>query len=147
MIESPLLRLPGELRTHIYRYVFGGETFICSERSAAIAKETQRRKVNCLRISYQIWSEARSLPFHLNTFDFSGVASIRKLVRLLGKTRQLAIRSITLRLLICRNGILRWVDDEEEDEFDTGDIASIDELHKASNILFRVNQCPLCQTA
>jgi hypothetical protein len=73
--DSPLLRLPAELRNQIFRYALGGETW------NFVVRESNRHRVrNCsgfqhalalLAVCRQIYAETALLPFSLGSFSFN----------------------------------------------------------------------------
>ncbi|EUC46072.1 hypothetical protein COCMIDRAFT_54347, partial [Bipolaris oryzae ATCC 44560] len=60
--ESPLLRLPAEVRSMVWEYVFGGYHIYVYPR------EIHRRILRLMTVCRQIFMEAVLLPFRLNTW-------------------------------------------------------------------------------
>ncbi|KAF2036022.1 hypothetical protein EK21DRAFT_49110, partial [Setomelanomma holmii] len=84
--DSMFLRLPGELRNKVYRYVLGGRTLRLREEIMAKAQiedpvvaasigDTSDMPQNLafLAVCRKIYHETRLLPFTLNTFHFRHV--------------------------------------------------------------------------
>jgi len=67
--ESPLLRLPGEIRNHIYEHVLGQRTYALWVYSFK-ATYTHPNDLALLRVCRKVYDEAKLLPFSLNTFCF-----------------------------------------------------------------------------
>ncbi|KAF2036006.1 hypothetical protein EK21DRAFT_84386 [Setomelanomma holmii] len=72
--ESPLLRLPSEVRNVIYELVLGGKTFkfkdAVNRGHASMVATSERHVLGLLYTCHQIYSEASLLPYSLNTFSF-----------------------------------------------------------------------------
>jgi len=71
--NSPLLRLPAELRNLVYRYALGDRTLILSTRNRKTLRLRRRDTpaFSLLAVCTQIHSEAALLPYSLNTFDIA----------------------------------------------------------------------------
>ncbi|OWY42208.1 hypothetical protein AALT_g11440 [Alternaria alternata] len=76
-IESPLLRLPPEIRNGIYAYVFGNKRYrlwpkIRPGGSPVVVKpdQTEYRHPNLPLVCRQLYHETRLLPYKLGTFSF-----------------------------------------------------------------------------
>jgi hypothetical protein len=69
--ESPLLRLPGEIKNQVYEYALGGKTWtiwrgqddVCNKRKDALA---------LLRVCRQLHADTAALPFKLSIFAHNG---------------------------------------------------------------------------
>ena len=89
--NSPLLRLPPEIRNRIWEYSLGHSIFrtqvFRSGRShkAKLTPPTSEPSVGValLRCCRQIYSEAALMPIRLNTLAFSNVLHIKKATKLL----------------------------------------------------------------
>lgn len=79
--ESPLLRLPAELRHNIYEQILGGKLYLVKldrPRFNLVTKcedSSFSDDATILRVCRQIHYEARLLPFQLNVFDIRGLFS------------------------------------------------------------------------
>ncbi|RYN15629.1 hypothetical protein AA0120_g12343 [Alternaria tenuissima] len=76
-IESPLLRLPPEIRNGIYAYVFGNTRYrfqpnIRPGGFPVVVKpdQTEYRHPNLPLVCHQLYHETRLLPYKLGTFSF-----------------------------------------------------------------------------
>jgi hypothetical protein len=73
-INSPLLRLPAELRNRIFTYVFSGEEyrFLGNERGPITCRISsfQHNGLGPLLVSRQLYIETAILPYKLGTFRF-----------------------------------------------------------------------------
>ncbi|CAN9334720.1 unnamed protein product [Alternaria alternata] len=77
-IESPLLRLPPEIRNGIYAYVFGNTRYrfrpnIRPQVYPVVFKpdQTEYRHPNLPLVCRQLYHETRLLPYKLGTFSFT----------------------------------------------------------------------------
>ncbi|KAF1912546.1 hypothetical protein BDU57DRAFT_542371 [Ampelomyces quisqualis] len=75
---SPFLRLPAEIRDHIYKLVFASTTFTYVHKEAGDKVDLQRVKrgsknhhLALLSVSRQIYHETKAYPLLLATFKFS----------------------------------------------------------------------------
>jgi hypothetical protein len=100
---SPLLRLPAELRNHIYSYVLGGETFDihCWRRYTPFGFTTRiiKKRTNflaLLAVNHQIHAETYFLPFHLNAFRFKSQDAFHSWLDKFSVDQQDAIREVHL---------------------------------------------------
>jgi hypothetical protein len=84
--ESPLLRLPGEIRNEIYAYVLGNKHY-CVATSNHIDHDTGQtlspngfltssKDLALLTVCRQIHTEAHLLPFVLNTFHYDKLSDM-----------------------------------------------------------------------
>ncbi len=79
--QSPLLRLPPELRNKIYGYVLGGKVFqFRSEKYHELVKSSMKKKQNLalLGVCRQVYAETALLPFTLSTFSIRYVKTWHK---------------------------------------------------------------------
>ncbi|CAN9355968.1 unnamed protein product [Alternaria alternata] len=70
--DSPLLRLPPELRCLVFEYALGGNTYMIRyHRTSKAVKNTTVAKhaLALLSVCRQIFAETALLPFSLNTFS------------------------------------------------------------------------------
>jgi hypothetical protein len=83
--NSPLLRLPAELRNRVYGYALGGAVWDADETRHPPHKLSfdrrieQKHSLGLLHVSRQIFEETRLLPFQLGTFS-SGLWSMSQLL-------------------------------------------------------------------
>ncbi|KAF1912418.1 hypothetical protein BDU57DRAFT_551267 [Ampelomyces quisqualis] len=85
--DSPLLRLPGELRNRIWEYVLGGRTLRprltpiprSPEQLFQIAQELREPLLGfaLLRTCRQVYMETALLPYKLNAYDFSSYITLK----------------------------------------------------------------------
>ncbi|KAF1965472.1 hypothetical protein BU23DRAFT_604166 [Bimuria novae-zelandiae CBS 107.79] len=79
--DSLLLRLPAELRIRVYEHVLADQTACCFYFEAHTSPNivTNKKKKNALAVlatCRQIYTEAKTLPFALNTFWFQGFVDL-----------------------------------------------------------------------
>jgi hypothetical protein len=129
-LETPILRLPAELRNKVYQYIFGDKVialYVTTNRryakgsvrgkcQALIKSNTEPHRsarhdnmplngktsftFALLKVSRQIHSEARMLPFHLNTFGIPRSDDLKFLLSVM----QLQLSEIRTMRLITNNG-------------------------------------------
>jgi hypothetical protein len=106
--NSPLLRLPGELRNTIYEYVLdeGGYTFIIPHRPARAFGERKNRLAP-LSVCRRIHQETVLLPLSLNEFQFFYNVGFRDLFLAIGPSKRRAIREVRLEDQQLRNILVR----------------------------------------
>jgi hypothetical protein len=103
--QSPLLRLPAELRNKIYGHVLGG--FIISFRTSrprhhCLIRFKVSRKIgefkpsNLLLICRQINAEAQLLPFELNEFNYRIPEAFKHMLDLLSDRQVNAIKVLRI---------------------------------------------------
>ncbi|KAI4907571.1 hypothetical protein J4E90_009600 [Alternaria incomplexa] len=100
-LNSPLLRLPAELRNLIYRYALGDRTLILSTIDDETLRLYQRDipAFALLALCKQIHSETVLLPYSLNTFDIDCCFTFKCLVATIPRTHVQAIKKLDLRTL------------------------------------------------
>ncbi|KAI4613396.1 uncharacterized protein J4E87_009863 [Alternaria ethzedia] len=92
IIESPLLRLPPELRNIIFAYALDHGTVsphlgtTCLERR--LRKDPIRKRFGLLFTCRQIYAETALLPYKLNTFSVRGLIPLVALENFLGRRTQ-----------------------------------------------------------
>ncbi|CAN9439550.1 unnamed protein product [Alternaria alternata] len=76
-IESPLLRLPPEIRNGIYTYVFGNTRYLFRDYHFSIRTpvtftpdKVEYQRLSLPLVCRQLHHETRLLPYELGTFDF-----------------------------------------------------------------------------
>jgi len=72
-INSPLLRLPAEIRTMIFTHVFRGQHYLFSKRhdyTITCGETFTQMDISLLVVSRQTYAETGMLPYELGTFDF-----------------------------------------------------------------------------
>ncbi|KAH7086754.1 hypothetical protein FB567DRAFT_592624 [Paraphoma chrysanthemicola] len=80
--ESPLLRLPGEIRNEIYTYLLSGRTNLLVRHpylKIMVGTETRPDELSILVVCRQTYQEAHALPFALSTWflrDLYDLASL-----------------------------------------------------------------------
>ncbi|KAL1604039.1 hypothetical protein SLS60_005631 [Paraconiothyrium brasiliense] len=67
-IQSPLLRLPAEIRSKIFQYATGGGHFLIAMPHEGNITDLRRSGVYLPQVSRQIYSETATLIFENNTF-------------------------------------------------------------------------------
>jgi hypothetical protein len=93
-LESPLLRLPGELRNAIYEYALGGRQWdIDCWRKARVR---EKFALSVLQTCRQMHSEASTVPWSSNTFSFDHPDDIRRTLFGAAQKRRAAITSFRL---------------------------------------------------
>jgi hypothetical protein len=93
-LESPLLRLPGELRNAIYEYALGGRQWdIDCWRKARVR---EKFALSVLQTCRQMHSEASTVPWSSNTFSFEHLDDIRRMAFGMAQKRRAAITSFRL---------------------------------------------------
>ncbi|CAI6287124.1 unnamed protein product [Periconia digitata] len=102
-LQSPLLRLPPELRNRIYKYALGGKKlrpagFIHRIKYEQNGRVTPPNFVALLSVCRQIYAEARLYPFLLNTFEFinTEVEHIDEFAVFLTTQQQQSVKSVTM---------------------------------------------------
>lgn len=74
-VESPLLRLPREIRREIFEYVLGGEILLLhialweDEPTKVYRKDRGPNKLSSLEVCHQLYYELKLLPFKLSIFE------------------------------------------------------------------------------
>ena len=117
--ESPLLRLPAEIRNRIYEYALGlGRTFRMDIRRNAnlVGVDKKSKEKNCLsllRACRQIYAEAVLIPFRVNTFVFHGQHIFDEWTSTVLPIRREAVASIELRTTSRR--IMMWTHNRTSD--------------------------------
>ncbi|OCL10800.1 hypothetical protein AOQ84DRAFT_336894 [Glonium stellatum] len=118
--ESPLLKLPGELRNKIWNYVLGDRTLHIEHTAANdLTAEGERPRdltnrglsLCCLRVCRQIYTEARHLPYSSNTFAFRNTSTYQFFTpSLLPKQRRLItkLNLLVTDVLINSDEQLHW---------------------------------------
>jgi hypothetical protein len=108
--NSPLLRLPGELRNKIYEYAFGGhevmlkrDIWYAKDRMYCYAHDSPLSLWSDLlsrtTICRQIYEETRLLPYALNTVCIDMYVGDHAIyVQELGKSQKSAIRAICFKI-------------------------------------------------
>ncbi|KAH5617554.1 hypothetical protein HBI23_254050 [Parastagonospora nodorum] len=98
-----LLRLPAELQSEIYGYVLSHQIFsiLCWRRYTPFGFATriiQKRKhfLALLRVSRQVYSETRWLPFTLNTFQFESQDAFHSWFDKFSVEKSVLIRNVRL---------------------------------------------------
>ena len=105
--ESPFLRLPPELRNRIYGFVFAGTAD--GGESSCWGRPQKRKKVHVrfLQTCRQVHTEARLLPFALNSFRYCSSGC------LYGWSKSRPEHTAVIRTLHVsardRNGKVKWV--------------------------------------
>ncbi|CAN9339028.1 unnamed protein product [Alternaria sp. RS040] len=100
--NSPLLRLPAELRNRVYEYALGGhEIWVTTPIPETKTKIYLDRwgdvpAFTLLKVCSQIYAEAALLPYSLNTFFFNGKLSLDLFVKEFPKSATQAIRRLML---------------------------------------------------
>jgi hypothetical protein len=79
--SSPLLKLPGELRNHIYEYVFAGQIYrpispVCNNS----VPDQGRMQHSLLRTCRQTNAEAKHLPLALGTISIGDFDDLQKIL-------------------------------------------------------------------
>lgn len=90
--ESPLLKLPAEIRSRIFQYAVGGRTFQCRFRGVVLSRDQVVQLIDwhlerwhpdfevrggdknvfaLLSVCRQIYAETALLPFYTSIFSFS----------------------------------------------------------------------------
>jgi hypothetical protein len=107
-----LFRLPVELRYEIYGYVLSHQIFnvLCWRRYTPFGFATriiQKRKhfLALLRVSHQVYSETRSLPFTLNTFRFESQDAFHSWLDKFSVEKRVLIRKVHLVTWMARHMI------------------------------------------
>lgn len=95
--DSPLLRLPAEIRNIIFAYALGGHVFdtlriIAHHYGTAVAKEQKLSPL--LAVCRQIYSETALLLYSLNTFSATRAVYVNEWVNRLGPSRLQAVSKI-----------------------------------------------------
>ncbi|KAF2253363.1 hypothetical protein BU26DRAFT_399624, partial [Trematosphaeria pertusa] len=90
--ESPLLRLPAELRNKIYSYVLGGRLWELKDTLTAGSRE--KNSMSLLRVCRQINAETASLPFELGTFSFESLSALMQWSQRMPPKQRDAVRSV-----------------------------------------------------
>lgn len=72
--QSPILRLPAEIRNKVYKYVLGGRIYRFKDAidrgRAVLDTKGERHILGLLLVCHQTYSEASLLPYSLNKFSF-----------------------------------------------------------------------------
>lgn len=98
--QSPLLRLPAELRNKIFAYTLGGKTFkiIPGYYDIPTMNATNSKyALALLQVCRQIYAETTLLPFSINTFSASSPHSLKRWVERLHPARAQSITWIRLK--------------------------------------------------
>jgi hypothetical protein len=69
--NSPLLRLPTEIRTMVFDYVFQGESYVIGPGSSMRQRPSLRRDLGLLLVSRQLYHETALLPYKLGLFQLA----------------------------------------------------------------------------
>ncbi|CAI6287184.1 unnamed protein product [Periconia digitata] len=94
---SPLLRLPPEIRTLIWKFVVGGNVFILREsrEECADPRPARQRNIRALSlVNRQVRDETRGIPFACTSYDFTG-ASVSCIIRFAESLSELGRATIT----------------------------------------------------
>ncbi|CAN9340262.1 unnamed protein product [Alternaria alternata] len=70
-INSPLLRLPAEIRTMVFNHVFQGESYVIGPGSWMRKRPSLRRDLGLLLVSWQLYHETALLPYKLGLFQLA----------------------------------------------------------------------------
>jgi hypothetical protein len=95
--NSPLLRLPAELRNRVYEYVFGDVRLILGNWPGARIMTTTGHDANALALattSCQLYVETKLLPFVLGHLLAYSVGYLMSGIKKLGPEQRQAIRNI-----------------------------------------------------
>ncbi|KAG9201577.1 hypothetical protein G6514_005584 [Epicoccum nigrum] len=100
--QSPLLRLPTELRTKIWSYVLGstiyrGKGYSCTGDDQFVPRD-RSISLTLLQTCRQIYSETTMLPFTLNIFSVGKFRCIRSGFKLMKLHQRRSIKHIRLEL-------------------------------------------------
>ncbi|OAF99119.1 uncharacterized protein CC84DRAFT_1264656 [Paraphaeosphaeria sporulosa] len=78
-LSSPLLQLPGEIRSTIYEYVLGDETFTINPAARLLGNSERKKReyLALLQVSRQTYVETVLMPFKLNVFHSDCPQTIR----------------------------------------------------------------------
>ncbi|KAF2270746.1 hypothetical protein CC78DRAFT_596414 [Lojkania enalia] len=86
--ESPLLRLPGELRNQIFEYVLDlgyelrtSNSYIKRRGMSPIVHAGKRNALSLLHVCRQLYDETTILPYTLNTFTFHDLYDVDLWIR------------------------------------------------------------------
>lgn len=101
VVNSPLLRLPAELRNRIFTYTFSGyEICLGDDGESGQCRVDYIRPTasggyvfGALQACRQIFAEARMLSFTLNTFECNNITDVQEWINAMPEQMQ-AIRSI-----------------------------------------------------
>jgi hypothetical protein len=95
--ESPLLRLPQEIRDQIYGYVFTHDTYIFRSISPRVAGLVQSKatSVGLVSACRRLHHETALLPFTLGSFHCVGISVPEKLYALLTKAQRNSIQRLS----------------------------------------------------
>ncbi|USP77115.1 hypothetical protein yc1106_04389 [Curvularia clavata] len=100
--QSPLLRLPAELRNKIFAYALGGRTFrfkTTGNYPWYIKNVTKyKHALALLQVCRQIYAETALLPFSTNTFSASRLYVLEEWAESLHSARAQSIKWIRLKL-------------------------------------------------
>jgi hypothetical protein len=95
--NSPLLRLPAELRNRVYEYVFGDVRLILGNRPGARIMTNTGHDANALALattSRQLYVETKLMPFVLGHLLAYSVGYLMSGIKKLGPEQRQAIRNI-----------------------------------------------------
>jgi hypothetical protein len=102
--NSPLLRLPAELRNQVYHYALGGRKFEVYRTACKQIRVFQENlpAFALLLVCSQIYAETRLLPYSLNAFEVERIYGMKSLQSCLSLTQCSAIET----LIVSRFSIL-----------------------------------------
>jgi len=100
---SPLLRLPGELKNHIYEYVLTVSYPLCFSRKKHATKKTKKSRdkkllrviqfdISLLHVCRKIHHDTALLPFSLNTIQCDSLMVVQRLQTHLSVEQRQAVR-------------------------------------------------------
>jgi hypothetical protein len=78
--DSPLLRMPPEIRNRIYDFALGGNTFVLlkdDDTEKIVNKTKSKNALALLAVSRQLYAETALLPFSLNVFSSVSPSRLR----------------------------------------------------------------------
>ncbi|KAJ4345395.1 beta transducin [Didymosphaeria variabile] len=95
---SPFLQLPPEIRSTIYEYTLGDETFKISPQEHILGKTERKKKeyLALLLVSRQVYVETALIPFKMNAFQADNPRPLKAWVGLLPIAAQQSITRIHL---------------------------------------------------
>jgi hypothetical protein len=142
--DTPLLRLPAEIRNRIWQFALGGKVYrqqhVTGNRRGKLMPQPCERgnAFLLLRTCRQIYAETGVLPFTINTFSITSYWSLVHMFKPFRKYQCSQIEQIHIEM--SNSGLEEWWKAWMKRQFDDVDLSG--RLPGLRRIYFRIFPCP-----